>query len=322
MLADARERAARLINADVAEIALATNTSPGSIWPRACSVRARRRRHRQRRRVPRQRVPLAAALGSGRAAGLLPVTSRGWPDEALMLERMRDPRVRAWRCRRAVSHRLSSRPERPERGGPRRRTWLVADSIQALGHIPFDVGDALTYWPAVRRSGCSRRGIRPSTCARSWCLGWCRPWLAGAPSWAPTTSPPCDYRGLRPDARRFELITLPFQDLLGMTPGARPPEQARHCQHRGPPRERSASRCGMGASAGDIHGVPRRGARLRDARSPGGGAAGRVTRAVRGGDHRVGSGRSAPAFAPLLQRSDGACRSGTKSTYFVDFLLP
>jgi selenocysteine lyase/cysteine desulfurase len=99
-------------------------------------------------------------------------------------------------------------------------TWLVVDAIQALGQTPFDVRET-----PVDVLACG---------AQKWLLS---PWGSGfmyvRRELVPHLVPPfagwsafqgtdnyttlCDYSGeLHPDAQRFELVTLPFQDMLGM----------------------------------------------------------------------------------------------------------
>jgi selenocysteine lyase/cysteine desulfurase len=223
MLAEARSRAARLLNAEVGEIALATNTSFGlNLAARMLPFEPGDLVLVSDDEFPANVFPWRQLGDRGVSLELLPVTPEGWPDEARMLERMQDPRVRAL----AVSHvqfhngycvdlaRLSAAARASN-------TWLVVDAIQALGHVPFDVRTT-----PVDILACG---------AQKWLLS---PWGSGflyvRRELIPDLVPPfagwsafegtdnfatlCDYSGaLRRDARRFELITLPFQDLLGMT---------------------------------------------------------------------------------------------------------
>ncbi|HEV8600392.1 MAG TPA: aminotransferase class V-fold PLP-dependent enzyme [Gemmatimonadales bacterium] len=223
ILADARARAARLIHAEVGEIALATNTSFGlNLAARMLPFDPGDTVIVSNGEFPANVFPWRQLGDRGVRLELLPLTARGWPDEALMLERMRDPRVRAL----AVSHvqfHTGYQVDLPALSAAARAsgTWLIADSIQALGHIPFDVRET-----PVDVLACG---------AQKWLLS---PWGSGflyvRKELVPRLVPPfagwsaflgtdnfatlCDYSGaLRPDARRFELITLPFQDLLGMS---------------------------------------------------------------------------------------------------------
>lgn len=223
MLAGARTRAARLINADVEEIALATNTSFGlNLAARMLPFHPGDLVIASQGEFPANVFPWRQLGDRGVTLELLPLTAEGWPDEALMRERMQDRRVRAL----AVSHvqfhtgygvDLDALSAAARASG----TWLVVDSIQALGHVPFDV---------------RRTPVDILACgAQKWLLS---PWgsgffyvrrelvpalhspLAGWSAFEGTDNftTLCDYSGeWRRDARRFELVTLPFQDLLGMS---------------------------------------------------------------------------------------------------------
>jgi len=222
ILADARLRAARLINADVAEIALATNTSYGlNLAARMLPFEPGDTVIVSRNEFPANVFPWRQLGDRGVRLELLPVTREGWPDEALMLDRMQDPRVRAL----AVSHvqfHNGYRVDLARLSAAARATgtWLIVDSIQALGQLPFDV---------------RKTPVDVLSCGgQKWLLS---PWGSGffyvRRELIPELVPPfagwsafegtdnyttlCDYSGgLRQDARRFELITLPFQDLLGL----------------------------------------------------------------------------------------------------------
>ncbi len=222
VLADARFRAARLINADVAEIALATNTSFGlNLAARMLPFAPGDIVIVSRDEFPANVFPWRQLGDRGVTLELLPVTQAGWPDEALMLERMQDPKVRAL----AVSHvqfhngyrvdlaRLSTAARATG-------TWLIVDAIQALGQLPFDVratpvdvlscgGQKWLLSPWGSGFFYVRRELIPELVPPF--AGWSA--FEGTDNY--TTL--CDYRGaLKQDARRFELITLPFQDLLGL----------------------------------------------------------------------------------------------------------
>jgi selenocysteine lyase/cysteine desulfurase len=157
---------------------------------------------------------------------LVPVTSDGWPDEDRILARLADPRVRCL----AVSltqfasgytvdiARLSA--ETRERG-----QYLVVDAIQALGQMPFDVGanpvDILScggqkWLLSPWGSGFMyvRRGLIPDL--EPVLAGWMA--FEGTDDFTRLT----EYQdALRSNARRFELITVPFQDIAGLTASLR-----------------------------------------------------------------------------------------------------
>jgi selenocysteine lyase/cysteine desulfurase len=222
ILADARRRAARLINADPGEIALTTNTSYGlNLAARMLPFEPGEIVLVSEGEFPANVFPWRELGDRGVRLELLPVTGEGWPDEALMLERMRDPAVRAL----AVSHvqfHNGYRVDLDRLSGAARAsgTWLVVDAIQALGQVPFDVRQTPVD---VLACGAQKWLLSP------WGSGFCyvrrelvpglTPPFAGWSAFQGTDdfATLCDYRGAwRPDARRFELITLPFQDLLGM----------------------------------------------------------------------------------------------------------
>jgi cysteine desulfurase / selenocysteine lyase len=222
ILADARVRAARLINAEVGEIALATNTSYGlNLAARMLPLDPGDIVLVSEAEFPANVFPWRHLADKGVVLELLALTPEGWPDEDRMVERMGDPRVRAL----SVSHVQFHNGYQVDlaRLGIAARatgTWLVVDAIQALGQVPFDVRET-----PVDVLACG---------AQKWLLS---PWGSGfvyvRRELVPHLVPPfagwsaflgtdnyttlCDYSGeLRPDARRFELVTLPFQDLLGM----------------------------------------------------------------------------------------------------------
>ncbi|HLG05974.1 MAG TPA: aminotransferase class V-fold PLP-dependent enzyme, partial [Gemmatimonadales bacterium] len=223
ILAGARQRAARLINAEVGEIALATNTSFGlNLAARMLPFRPGDVVLVSDGEFPANVFPWKHLGDRGVRMELLPVTREGWPDEVRMVERMGDPAVRAL----AVSHVQFHTGYRVDlaRLGDRARatgTFLVVDAIQALGQVPFDVRETpvdilacggqkwlLSPWGSgflyVRRE---LIGELVSPLA-----GWSA--FVGTDNFATL----CDYSGaLRSDARRYELVTLPFQDLLGMS---------------------------------------------------------------------------------------------------------
>ncbi len=222
ILADARSRAARLVNADVMEIALATNTSFGlNLAARMLPFRRGDIVLVSDREFPANVFPWRNLADRGVTMELIPVTARGWPDEVRMLDRMLDPGVRAL----AVSHVQFHNGYTVDLGrlGAAARasgTWLVVDAIQALGHLPFDVretpvdilacgGQKWLLSPWGSGFVYVRRELVPELVSPF--AGWSA--FQGTDNF--TTL--CDYGGpLRADARRFELVTLPFQDLLGM----------------------------------------------------------------------------------------------------------
>ena len=218
----ARELTARLLNVTPAEIALTFNTSyglnlaagglplepgdivlasdrefPANVYPwlrlkeRGITARARAGdRERLARRGPPGRADgRPEGAGGGGVAG--PVQQR----------LQRGPRP-------ALEARAGQRT--PSSWWTRSRGWARCRWISPPRRW--------TSCRAAARSGCSRRGAAGScTCGGS-CSRWCSRWSwDGWRSRAPTTSPgsPTTTRASGDDAKRFEMISLPFQDFAG-----------------------------------------------------------------------------------------------------------
>ncbi len=152
---------------------------------------------------------------------LVPTTPDGWPDEPRLLERLSDPRVRVL----AISLVQFSNGYLADLGAlsaATRRTgaYLVVDGIQGVGQVPLDLSRVevdvlacggqkwlLSPWGSgfiyVRRELISR--LSPPV------TGWMA--FEGTDDFTRLTS---YHDTLRGDARRFELITLPYQDFAGM----------------------------------------------------------------------------------------------------------
>ena len=222
VLSDGRAKAARLIGADPVEIALTTNTSFGlNLAARMLPLGAGDIVLVSDQDFPSNVFAWRQLADQGVELEIVPRTPSGWPDEARMIERLRDPRVRVL----AISHvefHTGFTLDLAALGNAARAAgaYFVVDSIQALGHVPFDV---------------RRTPVDILACgAQKWLLS---PWGSGfmyvrrdlvtelvspLAGWSAyegnenfTTL--CDYGGvLRKDARRFELWTIPYQDILGM----------------------------------------------------------------------------------------------------------
>jgi len=222
-LAAARDTAARLINADTGEIALATNTSWGlNLAARALPVREGDKIVVSDREFPANVYPWLMLKKQGIDVELAPCRPEGWPDEEALLERLRDPRVRVL----AVSFVQFSNGYRADlkRLGEACRangTYLVVDGIQGVGNSVLDVRET-----PVDVLACG---------GQKWLLS---PWGSGfvyvrkelVPQLEPTIAGWMAFEGtddfsrlteynptFRADARRFEMITLPFQDFYGFT---------------------------------------------------------------------------------------------------------
>ena len=222
ILAEGRRCAARLINADVAEIALATNTSFGiNLAARMLPFEPGDIVLVSESEFPANVFPWRELSDKGVRMELVPLTPEGWPDEARLKERMQDGKVRALAISHVQFHNgYAADLDALSLVARETGTWLVVDAIQALGHLPFDVRKtpvdilacgAQKWLLSPWGSGFVyvRRELVPELVSPF--AGWSA--FEGTANF--TTL--CDYRGaLRSDARRFELVTLPFQDILGM----------------------------------------------------------------------------------------------------------
>ncbi len=221
LLAQARGLAARLIGADPDEVALATNTSYGiNLAARSLPLAAGDVVLLSDREFPANVYPWMALGARGVEVEIVPVTREGWPDELLLLERVRDPRVRVL----AVSlvqfgSGYTVDLARLSRACRDTGTWLVLDAIQGIGQLPVDVRET-----PVDVLACG---------GQKWLLS---PWGSGFVYVRRAMFdllPPADvgwmaYDGtddlnrltdygdvLRSNARRYELVTLPYQDVAG-----------------------------------------------------------------------------------------------------------
>ncbi len=219
----ARDVAARLVNADTGEIALAVNTSFGlNLAARALPLARGDRVVLSDKEFPANVYPWLLLRKQGIEVELAPCTPEGWPDEAALLERLRDPRVRVL----AVSHVQFSNGYRADlrrlsAAAQANGTYLVVDAIQGLGNSPLDVRET-----SIDILSCG---------AQKWLLS---PWGSGfvyvrkelIPQIEPAMMGWMAFEGtddftrlteynptFRADARRFEMVTLPFQDFYGMT---------------------------------------------------------------------------------------------------------
>lgn len=221
-LADSRRMIAALLSAAPEEIALTVNTSFGlGVVARALPLRAGDVVLVSDREFPANVYPWLRLRESGIEVELVPTTPLGWPDEARLLERLEDPRVRAIAVS-LVQFSNGYRVDLAAISAATRRTgaFLVVDAIQAMGQLPVDL---------------SRTPVDVLACGgQKWLLS---PWGSGfvyvRRGLIAALSPPVTgwmaFEGtddftrlttyndtLRADARRFELITLPYQDFAGM----------------------------------------------------------------------------------------------------------
>jgi selenocysteine lyase/cysteine desulfurase len=222
-LAAARLGVAQLLNADPAEIALATNTSFGlHLAARALPLEPGEIVLLSDKEFPANVYPWLLLKKQGITVEVARCGPEGWPDEEHLLERLRDPRVRVL----AVSFVQFSngyRADLKKLGAACRAngTYLVVDGIQGVGNSVLDLRET-----PVDILACG---------GQKWLLS---PWGSGfvyvrkelIPTLEPAITGWMAFEGtddfsrlteynptFRADARRFEMVTLPFQDFVGMT---------------------------------------------------------------------------------------------------------
>jgi cysteine desulfurase / selenocysteine lyase len=226
-MAESRRLSAELIGASPEEIGLTINTGFGlSLAARALPLKAGDIVLTSDREFPANVYPWMLLKDGGITLELTPTTPDGWPDEDRLLERLRDPRVRVL----AISLVQFSNGYTVDLGQLSAATreagvYLVVDAIQAVGQVPIDLRTTpvdvlacggqkwlLSPWGSgfmyVRRE--LIRELRPAV------TGWMA--FEGTDDFTRLTQ--YDDR-LRGDARRFELITLPYQDFAGMNASVR-----------------------------------------------------------------------------------------------------
>lgn len=221
-LARGRDLAARLINAEPGEIALATNTTYGlSIAARALPWKRGDIVLVSDREFPANVYPWKRLDDLGVTMELVPTTAEGWPDEERLHQRLRDPRVRCL----AVSLTQFSTGYTVDIGRFSEVTrangqFLVLDAIQGIGQLPFDVRRTPVD---ILACGAQKWLLSPwgsgFMYVRKELIGQLEPSIASWMAFEGTDdfSTLVQYRDqFRRDARRFELITLPFQDFVAM----------------------------------------------------------------------------------------------------------
>jgi selenocysteine lyase/cysteine desulfurase len=221
-LAKARVGCARLIGADPAEIALMVNTSYGlNLAARALPFEPGDVVVTSDREYPSNIYPwLELEVARGITLRRVPCVGT-LPDEEAIVAALDAPRVRAvvlsW-VSFATGYRIDV--ARIGRACRERDIWFVLDAIQGVGAAPLDVRAVDVD---VVSCGGQKWLLSP------WGSGfvWLRPDLVQSlrpvdVSWMATRSSD-DFSRLidydftyREDARRFEMITLPYQDFAGM----------------------------------------------------------------------------------------------------------
>ena len=221
-LAKARAACARLIGADPREIALTVNTSYGlNLAARALPFEAGDVVSTSDRDYPSNVYPWME-LEVARGVKLERIPCAGvLPDEEAILAALDRPRVRAvvlsW-VSFATGYRIDV--ERIGKACRERGIWFILDAIQGVGAAPLDVRSVNVDIVAC---GGQKWLLSP------WGTGfvWLRPDLVQSlrpvdVSWMATKCSD-DFTRLtdydftyRDDARRFEVITLPYQDFVGL----------------------------------------------------------------------------------------------------------
>lgn len=221
MLGRARETAANLVGADETEIALAWNTSFGiNLAARSLPIPAGSTIVVSDREFPANVYPWMAA-GDARLE-IVPADPLGRPDEERLLERLErgDVSVLALSSVQfATGYRADI--ERFGRVCRERGIFFVVDGIQSVGQVPIDVVRAHVDILAVggQKWLCAPFGTG-FVYVRHALLERLEPVLVG---WTGMNASAdlgslTDYRwGLRGDARRFEVATLPFHDFAGFS---------------------------------------------------------------------------------------------------------
>jgi cysteine desulfurase/selenocysteine lyase len=222
IMAESRRLVAALVGAVPEEIALTINTGFGlSLAARALPLRAGDIVLASDREFPANVYPWMLLKDIGVTLELAPTTPKGWPDEDYLLERISDPRVRVLSVSLVqFSNGYTVDLARLSSATRASGTYLVVDAIQGVGQIPVDLRETpvdvlacgaqkwlLSPWGSgfvyVRRE--LIRELRPSV------TGWMA--FEGTDDFTRLTQYNDTLRG---DARRFELITLPYQDFAGM----------------------------------------------------------------------------------------------------------
>jgi selenocysteine lyase/cysteine desulfurase len=222
MLAETRKRIARLLGASAEEIALTVNTGFGiGMAARALPLQPGDIVLVSDKEFPANVYPWLRLKDRGVAMELVPTTAEGWPDEARLLERLRDPRVRVL----AVSLVQFSNGylvdlERLSAATRATGAFLVVDAIQGIGQVPVDLSRTQVD---VLACGGQKWLLSPwgsgFVYVRRDLIGGLDPAITGWLSFEGTddlTRLTLYDDTLRSDARRFELMTLPYQDFAGL----------------------------------------------------------------------------------------------------------
>jgi selenocysteine lyase/cysteine desulfurase len=173
------------------------------------------------REFPANVYPWLQLESRGINVELAPATSEGWPDEQYLCERVSHPKVRALAIS-LVQFSNGYKANLARLGAACRENgcYLVVDGIQGIGQTVFDLKET-----PVDMLACGGQKWLLSPFGSGFVyvsrdlveqleptfVGWLA--FDGTDDYSRLTE--YDYK-LRTDARRFEINTLPFQDLVGM----------------------------------------------------------------------------------------------------------
>lgn len=222
-LAAARLGIAQLLNCEPSEVALATNTGFGlNLAARALPLKAGDTVLLSDREFPANVYPWLLLKDQGIKVEIARCRPEGWPDEDHLLERLRDPSVRVLAIS-FVQFSNGYRADLKKLGDACRAngTYLVVDGIQGVGNSVLD----LRATPVdILACGGQKWLLSPwgsgFVYVRKELIGQLEPMITGWMAFEGTDdfSRLTEYNPtFRSDARRFEMITLPYQDFVGMT---------------------------------------------------------------------------------------------------------
>jgi len=227
MLQTAREAIAGLLHAAPCEIALATNTSHGlNLAARALPLKPGDVVLVSDREFPANVYPWLLLQKQGIVVELAPCGAEGWPDEDYLVERVHDSRVRVLAVS-FVQFANGYRADLDRLGAACRAngTFLVVDGIQGIGNSVLDVRETPVD---VLACGGQKWLLSPwgsgFVYVRKELVSVLEPVVAGWMAFEGTDdfSRLTEYNPtFRADARRFEMVTLPYQDFYGMTESVR-----------------------------------------------------------------------------------------------------
>ncbi len=220
-LDQSRALTARLLNVTPGEIALAFNTSYGlNVAARGLPLEPGDIVLASDREFPANVYPWMRLSERGVTLELAPVTVEGWPDEDQLVARMADPKVRVLAVSLVqFSNGYQVDLDRLSRRARETGTFLVVDAIQGLGVVPVDLaatpvdilscgGQKWLLSPWGSGFVYVRKELIPVV--QPVVMGWMA--FEGTDDFTRLT----DYDPrLRQDAKRYEMISLPFQDFAG-----------------------------------------------------------------------------------------------------------